>query len=918
MPWELAESMKASTQAGAVTFVLEPPVAISRGSSWTYGCRCVPDHGTVVITGCIDVKGHGEPNDVVLKVRLKLASGEDFKGEVEGLNWSETAGTYFYPLKFMQAGQFTRELKVDGPIDTVEVELVLWKTGTAAQYSLSRFGVEPASLRDESAFRWATQHLFHSPPPAPAKALVIGSLRSDSQAATLAELFPPAGRLWKKSSRIDRLEQFSSAPSDGSDYALITVVPDLDNWDWPLLQSGLLNDLLAADGRLLVAVPLTGTGKNEAWEKRFNDRFHSNRPGFNDLLHGLALTPFRLLAAAPMSGSVDKGPRYMWLALGRNEAFPAARRAMPELTDIILAGDWVRAAETIEQADRSSPEFLAASAWLRPLISNLAANSLRLEQAGDREASAMLRLAMHRLEPDDEKYAYEAIAHLRVAEKFELARKIVTECLQSMPDSLAVRLQDALLSAAEGEPDRGIEMLWQEAQGLPAITPSLRRTIAVVLRGYAQECQRAGIPTSHPQPLLLPEVANAYNSDPERFAARWHATPFAQKLEEDAQARRAARKAAAPAVPADRPIRMLVLTSDNWQFLVNLLDRVETHDTGFEVRTFDFSFLEQHWSKDHLHELFAPVSMGLKQEKVWKRATTDDTTLGELVDWCDVVVCEWAGTHAIWLSRFLPADKRLVVRLHSFEAFSQWPFFIDFGGIDGMIFVADHIRRFTDLQYRLSGHDLATTVLPNFIPLENFARPKGPQASRTLAMVGYANLNKHPLMAAEILAGLRKDDPQWKLRLYGHPWSPETLNETERAYYDRFWAFVREAKLETAIEVMPYTTDVATALQDVGFIVSCSWREGTHEAVLEGMATGCVPVLRRWPMVKQYGAPESGYPGIPCFDTVDEAVAIVKASAEPETFAKASRDAAAYAMARFDIEAVFPKFQDFIRQVVSR
>lgn len=92
MPEELAESMKASTQAGAVTFVLDPPVGISRASSWTYACRCIPDNGRISVTGHIDVQGEGESNDLVLKVRLKLASGEDFKGEVEGLSWSERAG----------------------------------------------------------------------------------------------------------------------------------------------------------------------------------------------------------------------------------------------------------------------------------------------------------------------------------------------------------------------------------------------------------------------------------------------------------------------------------------------------------------------------------------------------------------------------------------------------------------------------------------------------------------------------------------------------------------------------------------------------------------------------------------------------------------------------------------------------------
>src|SRR5690606_29732338 len=183
--------MKASTQAGAVTFVIEPPVEISRASSWSYSCRCIPDDGRLAITGHIDIQGEGEPNDLVLKVRLKLASGEDFKGEAAGLNWSERAGPYFYPLKFIQRGAFKREIKVHGPVDSVEVELVLWKAGTAAQYSLTRFGVEPASLPDESTFHWAASHLFPASPPAGAKALVIGALRSESQAATLAKLFPP-------------------------------------------------------------------------------------------------------------------------------------------------------------------------------------------------------------------------------------------------------------------------------------------------------------------------------------------------------------------------------------------------------------------------------------------------------------------------------------------------------------------------------------------------------------------------------------------------------------------------------------------------------------------------------------------------------------------------------------------------------
>jgi glycosyltransferase involved in cell wall biosynthesis len=907
--------MNASTRTGALSFVLAPPHAIARDKGWTYRCLCSPRDRTITLSGSIDVSGEGTPNDLVLKVRMKLASGALVERQCEGLSWSEQAGNYFYPLRAIVGGDFVKEFTVADGVRELEFELVLWRPASPARYSLSRFDIAPVGLPDAAGIRWVLEHGFTQPSPQ-SRALLIGGSPEDAISQAVEEAFPQTARLWNRGSRVDRIEPTApalEALGSGQVYELIAISVPPDKWEWSFRNMARLNELLTDTGRLMINVPTPGPFDQGDWARRLRQRFSEERLDHTSARQGVALTPFSLRAMIAPSEAGSEA----WLALSRDLAFPAARRAMPELTGAILADDWVLAADMIERSDRSSPAFQIASAWLQPLVSNLQTSSQKLERAGDREAAAMLRLAMHRLFPGEERYAYEAIAHLRAAGMFDRAREIIAEARQVLPGSLAIDLQEALLCSVTGEPERAIEILWQSAGAVPGITPSFRRTMAMILRAYAQECQRAEVDTAHPQPLLLPEVSHAYNADPERFSARWYTTPFATRLVEDAHARRMERRNTARPVPANRKMRMLVLTSDNWQFLTNLLDRIDTQETDFEIRTFDFAFLEQKWSKEHLHELFAPVSMGLTQDRVWSRAAREDTTLAELVDWCDVVFCEWAGTHAIWLSRFLPPEKKLVVRLHSFEAFSQWPFFIDFGGVDGLMFVADHIREFAGIQYRLGQYDLATTVLPNFNPLNGFARPKGRHAARTLAMVGYSNLNKHPLMGAEILAFLHKQDPEWRLQLYGHPWNVETLTGAEREYHDRFWAFVRDNNLNEAVEIMPYTNDIPAALQDVGFILSCSWREGTHEAVLEGMATGCVPVIRRWPMVSQYGAPESSYPGITCFDTIEEAVAIIEASAAPADFERASKASIDYAMTNFDIEAVFPKFSAFMREVVG-
>lgn len=803
-----------------------------------------------------------------------------------------------------------------------------------------RFALVPRTLPGGSSYRWVLHGLFPSRPRSGSRALFIAGTDPDAHAAakTTLRFFRPEGSVWRSQPTVDHVaigvldraaspviksvNRLGGALEDLSRdrrYALITAAVPAANWDVPLRDLARLEALLAEGGHVVLRLPADEAIPRDIQISAFAGQLRASSRKLEVIDQAFVPTPFEALGLVPVvrEGVTVAGSH--WLILGRRRGFVTAREHLPNLTEAILGSDWDQVGELIERADRLSPSFEQALEWLRPLAPNLSATVVLLEKGGRRASALALRIAAYRLDPETERFAVEAIAHLRVAERFDAAGKIVEEAKKRFGNSLGVRLQEALLYAASGRADEAIEVLWDCTRALPGYSASLRRSMAVILRGFARECQRAGIETKHPRPLLVPEVAEAYNADPNGFAARWEANPFAALMRQDAKKRRIARKAAREVagnqVAPGKRIRILVLTSDNWQFLINLLGHVESHDTEVEIRTFDFAFLEQSWSKEHLHELFAPVSQGLKPEQVWLRAAKDDLTLAELVEWSDVVFCEWAGTHAIWLSRFLPPEKRLVVRLHSFEAFSPLPFFIDFGGVDGIIYVADHIRQFTEIQFRPSSFEAASAVLPNFNSLLHFARPKGPDAGRTLAMVGYSNANKHPLMAAEILAKLRQHDPKWRLRLYGHSWQPESLTESEFAYHDRFWSYVRANELTESVELRPYTKDIPGALQDVGFILSCSWREGTHEAVLEGMATGCVPVIRRWPMVSQYGAPESIYPGIPCFDTVEQAAEIVLTASRD--FEKWSQEAVDYARARFDIDSVFPRFVSFMRQVAS-
>ena len=65
------------------------------------------------------------------------------------------------------------------------------------------------------------------------------------------------------------------------------------------------------------------------------------------------------------------------------------------------------------------------------------------------------------------------------------------------------------------------------------------------------------------------------------------------------------------------------------------------------------------------------------------------------LDWADTLFLDWAAGPAAMLTTIDPGDTRIVVRLHSYEAFTRWPHMTDFSRIDDMVFVAPHVKDLT-------------------------------------------------------------------------------------------------------------------------------------------------------------------------------------------------------------------------------
>ncbi|GAA2085135.1 glycosyltransferase family 4 protein [Actinomadura alba] len=221
----------------------------------------------------------------------------------------------------------------------------------------------------------------------------------------------------------------------------------------------------------------------------------------------------------------------------------------------------------------------------------------------------------------------------------------------------------------------------------------------------------------------------------------------------------------------------------------------------------------------------------------------------ELVDWADVVICEWCGPNALWYAEHKRPGQRLFVRLHRFELYSGWPQRLDIGAVDKIICVSPH---YGDLTRKMTGWPAnKVVVVPNWVDDTQFDREKLEGAEHHLGMIGIAPARKRLDLGLDVLEQLRRDDPRFMLFIKSKlPWDYWWIwqREEEREHYDQVFRRIRRSPLLAGAVVFDsYGRDVASWLRRIGFVLSTSDDESFHLAPAEGMAAGAVPALLPWP-----------------------------------------------------------------------
>lgn len=295
----------------------------------------------------------------------------------------------------------------------------------------------------------------------------------------------------------------------------------------------------------------------------------------------------------------------------------------------------------------------------------------------------------------------------------------------------------------------------------------------------------------------------------------------------------------------------------------------------------------------------------------WTGPEGHDVELSEeLADWADVVWCEWWLGNAVWYSWRLRPEQRLLVRLHLFELGREYLDLTNLDAVDRVVCVS--LPMLMELRQRVVLPRGVERVVPNAVafppqpPLVETGRDEATSSSKpmnrrySLALVGGVPARKGLRRAVEVLGALHREDPRYRLDIYGRradelPWVAS--DEDQARYFAECEALIDELGVRDAVTWHGWT-DLDEVLATHGFVLSPSDFESFHVAPVEGAAAGAVPVVWTWP-----GA-EWSHPRQVLVSSDDDAVARIRELADTTAHGEANRAAVAWYRQRCDPENV--------------
>jgi len=250
--------------------------------------------------------------------------------------------------------------------------------------------------------------------------------------------------------------------------------------------------------------------------------------------------------------------------------------------------------------------------------------------------------------------------------------------------------------------------------------------------------------------------------------------------------------------------------------------------------------------------------------KVKLVVTTDSKQIVEAYNWADIIWLEWANEMAVQITgRMNKAGKRVICRLHSYEALSTYPEKMNWQNVDILILVAEHMREILEIYHNDTYRKISNMIriIPNGIDLNKFVF-KNRTPGFDIAVVAHISHKKDPAAWLQVAGMLKKIDRRYVLHIAGE--------FQELRYANYFRHFIEDADLERNIKLYGFVKDINAFLENKNYLLSTSIHESFGYNIAEAMARGIKPIIHN------YSGSKEQWPAELVYSFIDEIPAMLE------------------------------------------
>ncbi len=292
----------------------------------------------------------------------------------------------------------------------------------------------------------------------------------------------------------------------------------------------------------------------------------------------------------------------------------------------------------------------------------------------------------------------------------------------------------------------------------------------------------------------------------------------------------------------------------------------------------------------------------------------DERKSRNLLEWSDIIWCEWLLGNAVYYSKRRNKNQRLIIRCHKFEIYRDFGQKVNINNVNLFLTVGYYWFEKFSKNFNIPKNKMR--LLSNYVESNIYSDKKSPDSKYNIGLVGIVPKLKGLMKALELLKLLKEKNKKFKLYAMGKTYNEISWiknNPEEFEYFKNCDKFIEENNLKESV-IFGGFIERENLYNNIGYVLSLSDNEkpeSFHLAPAEGVCAGSIGMLLNWPGVEYIYSDYFIFKGI---EEMSEF--ILKASSDENLFSKTVKKQKEYIISNYDINKFMETLSNYLKQIM--